>query len=238
MKDINGILVIDKPAGWTSHDVVKKVKNLLGGKIKVGHTGTLDPMATGVLILLIGKATKSARLFENDDKRYRATVTFGTATDTYDSEGEITKEEDPSVLNIDTLMTAVDSFRGIIKQVPPMYSAKKVGGQKLYKIARKGKEVKRKPHTVHIKKLDAEYSDFPNVYLDILCSKGTYIRSIAHDLGEKIGCPAHLSELMRTEAGEHSIDEALDFREFLSENPTGKELVTHLKPVPTPHETF
>jgi len=206
----DGMLIVDKPQGWTSHDVVKKTRNLLGGA-KVGHTGTLDPIATGILVLLVGKATKMARYFENDDKRYLAEVTFGRSTDTFDSMGTTMSTGDPGSVDMTALRDVIASFEGISEQVPPMYSAVKVGGKKLYKLARAGLTVDRKPRKIVIKKIAADVSGYPKITLDIECSKGTYIRTIAHQLGERVGCPAHLSALRRTASGNYTLRDAIDF---------------------------
>lgn len=211
MKDINGILVVDKPSGWTSHDVVKKTKRLLDAK-KVGHTGTLDPMATGVLVLLIGHATKQAYRFEHDSKRYLAGVTFGSSTDTYDAEGVVTVTGNPALVDPSDLKRVVDSMKGEFQQVPPMYSAVKVGGKRLYKLAREGRTIERTPRTITIESISADYTAYPVVLLDIVCSKGTYIRSIAHHLGESLGCPAHLSMLRRIASGNYTIENAVNFQ--------------------------
>lgn len=210
MNDIHGIIVVDKPAGWTSHDVVKKTKHVLRAA-KVGHTGTLDPIATGVLILLIGRATKLARLFEHDRKRYLAEITFGRSTNTYDSTGKTIDSGDPDRIDTGDLLKAIDELTGEIEQIPPMFSAVKVGGKKLYSLARKGVTIERKPRIVNIEKVKADISNYPSITLDILCSKGTYIRSIAHQLGKTMGCPAHLSALRRTESGSFTLDDAVDF---------------------------
>ena len=210
MSDLEGILVVDKPSGWTSHDVVKKTKKVLHG-IKVGHTGTLDPFATGVLVLLIGKATKLAKYFEKDDKSYQAEITFGSATDTYDFTGTTTATGDPYVVDIDTLKNAIKSFEGESEQLPPMYSAIKVGGKRLYSLARAGKKVELKPRKVTIYYIESRLTDYPKVILHIKCSKGTYIRSIADQLGKKVGCPTHLSALRRTSSGKYTLEDAVDF---------------------------
>ena len=210
MSDLEGILVVDKPSGWTSHDVVKKTKKVLHG-IKVGHTGTLDPFATGVLVLLIGKATKLAKYFEKDDKSYQAEITFGSATDTYDFTGTTTATGDPYVVDIDTLKNAIKSFEGESEQLPPMYSAIKVGGKRLYSLARAGKKVELKPRKVTIYYIESRLTDYPKVILYIKCSKGTYIRSIADQLGKKVGCPTHLSALRRTSSGKYTLEDAVDF---------------------------
>jgi tRNA pseudouridine55 synthase len=202
---LSGILVVDKPAGWTSHDVVGKVRALLGG-IKVGHTGTLDPMATGVLVLLIGKATKEAGRFSHDSKRYSAEITFGTATDTYDATGTVIAQGDPGLVDMDLLRSGIESLMGESEQLPPLYSAVKVRGKRLYQYAREGKTVERQPRRIMISRIDASFERFPVVSLDIECSSGTYIRELANRLGEMCGCPAHLSALRRTAAGGFGIE--------------------------------
>lgn len=230
MTEINGILIVDKPKGWTSHDVVNKARNMLGSS-KIGHTGTLDPNATGVLILLIGKATKAAKYFENDKKRYEAEVTFGWATDTYDSDGRTTETGDYKTVDITLLQEIIDGFTGESEQIPPMYSAVKVKGKKLYQLARKGIEVTRKPRKITIDYIHSDITDFPRIVLDIVCSKGTYIRSIAHQLGEQAGCPSHLSALKRTASGDYSLCEAIDFG-ALAESSDIDTLFKSIKPVP------
>ena len=220
MNDINGILVVNKPEGWTSHDVVKKTRNIFGG-IKVGHTGTLDPMATGVLVLLIGIATKKANIFENDLKRYLAEVTFGRATNTYDRTGETTAVGDPKIVNINNLKTVLKSLAGESEQLPPMFSAIKIGGKKLYKLARAGKTIERKPRKIKIYSIKSDLTDYPRIMLDIECSKGTYIRSIAHQLGKMVDCPAHLSALQRTASGKYLIKDAVDFLSLIESAETG-----------------
>lgn len=207
---VDGILVVDKPAGWTSHDVVNRIRNLFGG-VKTGHTGTLDPMATGVLVLLVGRATKLASQFTNDSKRYLAEVTFGNATDSYDATGKITTLGNPETIDRNLLIEYIRHLVGESKQTPPMFSAVKIGGKKLYHLARSGKTVERRARTISIDSIEADLGAFPTVRLDIVCSKGTYIRSIAHELGEKIGCPAHLSALRRVASGSFTIHEAVDF---------------------------
>ena len=210
---LDGIIIVDKPQDWTSHDVVKKTRNLLGVS-KVGHTGTLDPMATGVLVLLIGKATKMARYFENDSKRYEVEITFGSATDTYDSTGITTETGNPGSVNIDDLKTAIKSFKGEMEQIPPMFSALKVGGERLYRLARQGKTVDRKPRKIFIRMINSDLFHYPVIKLEIECSRGTYMRTIAHQLGEMVGCPAHLSSLRRTVSGKYKIKDAVDEFDF------------------------
>ncbi len=210
MNDLHGILLVDKPSDWTSHDVVKKTKNILRG-VKVGHTGTLDPFATGVLVLLIGRATKLARFFEKDDKTYVAEITFGYATDTYDCTGSKTITGDPGKVDMEKLKSAIKNLKGESEQYPPMYSAVKVGGKRLYKLARAGKEIERKPRKIYISFIESILTDYPKITLNITCSKGTYVRSIADELGKEVSCPAHLSALRRTASGKFTIEDAVDF---------------------------
>ncbi len=212
---------MDKPSGWTSHDVVKKTKFMLKG-IKVGHTGTLDPFATGVLILLVGKSTKCAKLFEKDEKRYLAEITFGYATDTYDITGKVTTKGNPNDVDIEALQTAIKSFEGESEQFPPMYSAVKVEGKKLYQLARAGKTVELKPRKIFIKFIEPVINNYPRIILDIKCSKGTYIRSIADQLGKNVGCPSHLSSLRRTEAGKYTLNDTFDFLSIVESNDCNK----------------
>ena len=221
MNELNGILVVDKPSGWTSHDVVKKTKYMLNG-IKVGHTGTLDPFATGVLILLVGKSTKCAKLFEKDEKRYLAEITFGYATDTYDITGKVTAKGDPNNVNIEELQAAIKSLEGESEQFPPMYSAIKVNGKKLYQLARAGKTIELKPRKIFIKFIKPVITNYPTISLDIKCFKGTYIQSIADQLGKKVGCPSHLSYLRRTEAGKYTLEDAFDFLSIVESKNSNK----------------
>jgi tRNA pseudouridine55 synthase len=229
---LSGILVVDKPSGWTSFDVVNKVRKMLHG-VKVGHTGTLDPQATGVLVLLIGSATKLAPGFESDTKRYWAEVTFGRATDTYDAEGVTTAEGDSSLVDREQLRDAIRSLSGESEQLPPMYSAVKIGGRKLYDLARAGKTVERTPRPITISSIEASLEDFPRVILDIECSKGTYIRSIAQQLGEMAGCPAHLSALRRTVSGKFRIEDAIEFAS-VAQSGAAEELMGKIIPVSGP----
>ena len=217
MSELNGLLVVDKPAGWTSHDVVNKIRNMLG-RVKTGHTGTLDPFATGVLIVLIGGATKAAMTFEQDDKRYLAEITFGYSTDTYDCTGNVKETGDTSLVELESLRSLIDGMHGEQEQYPPMYSAVKVNGKKLYQLARKGIEIERKPKLISIRKIEADITNFPKINLDIECSKGTYIRTIADTLGRLAGCPAHLSALRRTASGKFKIENAINFSEIVEKS--------------------
>lgn len=202
-----GVLVIDKPQGWTSHDVVAHVKRKLRAK-KVGHLGTLDPLATGVLVLVIEKATKCSNMLDTGAKEYVATARLGEETDTYDREGKVTASFDTSVLTEEAVRDALGKFRGRIRQVPPMYSAIKSGGTPLYKLARKGVTVEREAREVEVYSLDIIKIDIPVVEFKALCSRGTYVRSICHDLGKVLGVGAHLVELRRTASGGFTVGEA------------------------------
>lgn len=231
---MDGILIIDKPAGITSHDVVSRVRRILKTR-RVGHTGTLDPFATGVMVILVGKATRLAQFLDKDEKEYEAVVRFGFETDTGDATGVrnaergMRSEEVAELLAETNWATLLSEFLGEIEQVPPMYSAKKIAGKKLYEHARKGIEVDREPITVNIRKLDAinDTSSGPHSTLRIrvVCSAGTYIRTLAEDIGKKLVTGAHLAELRRTRAGRFGIDQSitLDALEKLDE-PTDRLL--------------
>jgi len=199
VENTNGLLVVNKPAGMTSHDVVNCVRRIAQTR-RVGHTGTLDPMATGVLVLVLGPATRLARFVSGCDKAYRAEVCLGSTTTTYDAEGVITSQAPVDVSTV-ALDAALAQFRGSVQQVPPMYSAIKIQGKKLYELARQGQEVARQPRAVTIHQLMLRAWDSPTLTLDIVCSPGTYIRSLAHDLGQVLGCGAHLTALTRTAVG-------------------------------------
>jgi len=206
---VNGVLITDKPAGWTSHDVVARVKGRLRAA-KVGHLGTLDPAATGVLPLVINKATRFARWIEGGVKEYEALMTLGLETDTYDAEGTVTGEADVSLITRDDIERAFSSFRGPIKQVPPMYSAVKRSGRPLYALARKGLIVDRPARDVEIFSLDITDIRIPHLAFTVSCSRGTYVRSICHDVGRVLGCGAHLGGLRRISSGPFHINEAID----------------------------
>lgn len=203
------ILLVDKPAGITSFGVVKKVRWLLGIK-KVGHLGTLDPMATGLLPLVLGKATKYADLFSIGNKTYEAVIKLGSNTDTYDREGEVTESFSLDDLTEEKVLESLNSFKTTFMQQPPMYSAVKVGGKALYKSARKGVEVERPFKEVTIYSLDDIKIDLPDIHVTVTCSKGTYIRSLAFDLGVKLGTGGHLYDLRRTRAGVFDIKDAIE----------------------------
>jgi len=205
---LSGILNIDKPRGWTSHDVVAKVRRLTGLR-RVGHAGTLDPLATGVLLVCLGQATRVAEYLMAGQKRYRATLRLGISTDTYDAEGQVTKDVGPVDLSLQEIETALSAFVGEIEQVPPMYSALKRGGQPLYKLARRGETVERRPRRVTIETLEIVDWASPDLTLEIVCSPGTYIRSLAHDLGERLGCGAHVTALTRLASGRFTLADAV-----------------------------
>ena len=218
---MDGIINVLKPPGMTSHDVVSFIRKCTGIK-KVGHTGTLDPGAAGVLPVCIGKATKVSELLMNDDKGYRAEIQLGITTDTQDGYGNVLSERKVHVNEADIIKT-VNTFIGPIQQVPPMYSAIKVNGQKLYELARKGMEVKREPrhitiHSINIIDINLERN---TLLIDVRCSKGTYIRTLCCDIGEKLGCGAHMSFLLRTKSGIFTLDKSVTvetIEQYLKEN--------------------
>ena len=212
----DGILLVDKPSGWTSHDVVAKVRGHFRLN-KVGHGGTLDPMATGLLVLLIGRATKCSANIMDGDKTYSGTIQLGRTTSTQDIEGEILNESDPSAVTKEQIKNALPALTGEIQQLPPMVSAIKKDGVALYKLARKGIEIERKTRAVHINQFNITH--FKNPYADVVieCSKGTYIRTLAHDLGEALGIGGCLSALRRDASGPLHIDQAHKLDDILTE---------------------
>ena len=231
----DGILIIDKPATWTSHDVVGKMRKILRTK-RIGHTGTLDPFATGVLVILVGKATRLAQFLDKDAKEYEAIAQFGFETDTGDRTGElrITNYELRDV-SVEEIENVLPDFRGEIEQIPPMYSAKKIEGKKLYELARKGVEIERKPVKVKIYELEiienTQRSAFSAQHLSlrVACSAGTYIRTLAEDIGKKIGIGAHLAELRRIRAGRFDLSKAVTIEELekkVSENKLDKVIIS------------
>lgn len=202
-----GVIVMDKPQGWTSHDVVAHVKRKLGAK-KVGHLGTLDPLATGVLVLVVNGATKYAGMLDTGAKEYLATAKLGEETDTYDSEGRVVASADASGVTEDAVREALGTFRGRIRQVPPMYSAIKSNGTPLYKLARKGVTVEREAREVEVYGLEVTGMRMPLVEFRVACSRGTYLRSMCHDLGRLLGVGGHLVELRRLASGGFTAAEA------------------------------
>lgn len=204
----DGVLVINKEGGWTSHDVVAKVRRLLGGA-KVGHAGTLDPSATGVLPILVGRATRIAEFLIEWDKEYRAVLRLGETTDTEDATGRVLTRTDASRISRQAIDEVVARFRGPQRQLPPMYSAIKVSGQPLYKAARAGKTVAREERTIVVHALDVLDTDGPNVTLHIVCSKGTYVRTLCADIGRALGVGGHLLALERRRVGPLSLTQAI-----------------------------
>lgn len=204
---MNGVLIVDKSAGPTSHDVVDAIRKVLRMK-KVGHTGTLDPAATGVLPIVLGKATKLSRYLTGCDKSYRGVIRLGVTTDTLDAVGEVL-EERPVEVTREQVEAVLNQFRGDIKQVPPMYSAKKIDGKKLYELARQGVEIEREAKDVRINELELIEFDGTNITVDVSCTSGTYIRVLALDVGEALGCGAHLGALRRTQVGKFDLSRAI-----------------------------
>ncbi len=203
----HGVLNVNKPKGMTSHDVVARIRRLTGQR-KVGHAGTLDPMATGVLVVLLGKATRLSEYLMRGTKTYRAVVRLGVETETYDAEGKVVSMKPLPELDEAALNDVLSRFVGEIEQVPPVFSALKQGGVPMHRLARSGKDVKPEPRKVTIESLELESWDMPDMTLRVVCSSGTYIRSLAHDLGEAIGCGAHLVALTRLASGEFVLEEA------------------------------
>lgn len=211
---LDGLLIINKPSGWTSFDVVAKIRNKLGVK-KVGHTGTLDPMATGVLVLCLGKATKLAQEITGTDKEYIGEITLGATSDTDDAEGKISqiKNYELKITNSKEIQNVLKQFQGTIQQVPPIFSAKKIKGQRAYKLARKGEKVELKPVEITIHELELLDYKWPVIHVRVLCSKGTYIRSLARDIGKELGVGGYLSKLERTKVGKYTIDQSVSIEE-------------------------
>lgn len=207
------VLLINKPMEWTSFDVVRKIRNLIRIK-KVGHAGTLDPLATGLLIICTGKFTKKINEYMAQEKEYTGSFTLGATTPTYDLESEPVNFKDISYLTTERINEATKDFTGEIMQVPPAHSAIKVDGKRVYESARKGIDVKLEPRKLFIKQFEITKIDLPLVYFKVVCSTGTYIRSLAYDFGEKLGCGAYLSSLCRTRIGDYKLDDAMTMEEF------------------------
>lgn len=212
----NGIILVDKPADWTSHDVVAKLRGILHER-RVGHSGTLDPMATGLLTVFVGRATRAVQFAETHNKRYVASLRCGYSTDTQDTSGRVTAQTGISPTEAE-LTDVLPEFTGEISQIPPMYSAIKVSGKKLYELARKGETVERKPRTVNISELSLVGHDGDDFVLSVSCSKGTYIRTLCNDIGERLGCLACMSALRRTNAGPFDVRDAHTLSE-IAEDP-------------------
>ena len=207
-KELDGILLVDKPRDHTSHDVVARLRGKLKMK-RVGHAGTLDPMATGLLVILVGKATKVSQYLVSLDKEYEGTIELGKVTDTQDADGEVMETRPVPPLTEADLVAAVKTFLGDQYQMPPMYSAIKIDGQPLYKAARKGEDVEREPRFIRVMSWDILRFASPQIDFRLRCTKGTYVRTLAHDLGAKLGCGAHLSALRRTATDKFTVAQAL-----------------------------
>jgi tRNA pseudouridine55 synthase len=203
-----GVLLVDKAEGMTSHDVVAVVRRQLGMK-KVGHCGTLDPIATGLLLITIGRGTKVQDLLMSEDKEYVGTLTLGATTTTQDRQGDVLETKPVPPFSESEIRAAFDKFRGDFYQIPPMVSAKKHGGVPLYKLARQGKVVEREPRFVHVYRYSIDRIALPDVNFSVLCSKGFYVRTYAHEIGEVLGCGAHLKSLRRTKSGRFDVGDAI-----------------------------
>ena len=225
---MNGVLVIDKPQGLTSHDVVNRVRRILGQR-SVGHLGTLDPSATGVLPVVAGNFTRLAQFYTHSEKTYEGVIRFGFATSTYDADGEATTAPQEVALNHDQMQALAGEFQGKLEQMPPPFSAKKIAGVPAYKLARRGQEVRLKPVEVEIKEFVILEVAGDRVTFRAQVSSGTYLRSIAHDMGQKLGCGAHLAALRRTAVAEFIIEEAcrLEALEAAMRQGTAEELFVH-----------
>jgi len=218
-EDPFGVLIVDKEKGMTSHDVVNRVRRRFKIK-KVGHAGTLDPNATGVLVLLLGRATKLSGTFLGQDKEYAATMKLGERTESGDCEGKIVQKRQVRVSERE-IKSVMERFVGEIEQVPPMYSAKRINGKKLYKLARKGMEVERPAKKVVIKEMEVEKIDLPLVTFRVVCGKGTYVRQLVEDIGEALECGAYLTELRRTRSGDFDITKAVILSSLFEMNREG-----------------
>ncbi len=224
---LDGAVLVDKPAGWTSHDVVAKMRNHFRIP-KVGHCGTLDPAATGLLIIVLGRGTKLSEKLMSSDKVYEGDAKFGVTTDSYDADGEVTATAPVPPITVDQLNEEAGKFVGDLMQLPPMVSAVKIGGVPLYKLARQGKEVERKERMVHIYTYRFTSYTEPVATFRVACTKGTYVRSLVHDLGQKLGCGAHLAGLRRLDSGKFSVADAAPLETVLTWNVT--ELEKHVIP--------
>ena len=225
----DGVLLVDKAEGMTSHDVVALARRQLGIK-KIGHCGTLDPIATGLLLLTIGRGTKVQDLLMSEDKEYVGTLTLGTATSTQDREGEVVETKPVPQLSDAEIRAAFEKFRGDFYQMPPMVSAKKHGGVPLYKLARQGKVVEREPRLVHVYRYNVDRIALPEIDFSLLCSKGFYVRTYVHDIGEELGCGAHLKSLRRTRSGRFDVAQSISVDQI--KNAPCKEILGRLLTLP------
>lgn len=224
--DVNGVLLVDKPVDWTSHDVVNCIRRTFSIK-KTGHCGTLDPFATGLLILLLGKSTKIQDELMGHDKVYTGTIRLGIETDSQDCTGEVIATKDVPDFSREELQTAAQSMIGDQEQIPPMHSAIKMHGQPLYKLARKGEVVERKPRAIRVYSFELTRIALPEVDFRVACSKGTYVRTLAADFGTRLGCGAHLAALRRQQIGDYSVEEAASAADMKTWSL--EQLLEHLK---------
>jgi len=237
---MNSIINFDKPAHITSQQAVVKVKRLLSAK-KAGHAGTLDPIATGVLIVCLNEATKITRFLSDLEKEYIAQLKLGERTDTYDSTGKIVEKKDPGVLHAEDIHKVLSRFRGCIQQIPPMYSAVKIGGEPLYKLARKGISIERSERSVHIYQLELLSFHHPYVNVSVTCSKGTYIRTLCEDIGNALGTGAHMTALKRTRVGNFRIEDAVSITELPDKKNIFRsmdEALSHLREIILNHDSW
>ena len=209
----NGILIVDKPAGWTSQDVVSKLRGVLHER-RAGHGGTLDPMATGVLPVFFGRATRAVEFFEHAEKAYLAALRLGTVTDTQDTTGTVLETRPVQVTEM-RLRAVLEQFTGEIEQIPPMYSAIKVGGKKLYELARSGRDIPRAPRRITVFSIELREFDGTDAVLYIHCSKGTYVRTLCHDIGAALGCGGCMAALRRVQAGAYTIEQSVPLAEIM-----------------------
>ena len=226
---MNGIIIIDKPQEWTSNDVVSRLRRVFNTR-RIGHGGTLDPMATGVLPVFVGRATRGVEFFEHAEKVYETTLRFGLTTDTEDITGKTLTESEVRLTEADVL-AALPQFRGEIMQTPPMYSAIKVNGQKLYDLARRGREVERQPRPITIHELELLGFNGNEAKLRVRCSKGTYIRTLCKDIGEALGCGGCMAALRRVQAGEYTLEGSVPLRQLLDISEAGEDVEHLLRPV-------
>lgn len=229
-----GVLLIRKEKGCTSHDVVNAIRTKFGTR-RVGHAGTLDPQATGLLIVAVGPATRFLQYLPLEPKQYLATVRFGVQTETYDSEGQVVTSVEPPADLLERIQEGLENFQGLIQQLPPMYSAVKVDGKPLYAYARQGQELTRDPRTVNIHRFEVVGGESPELQFRVVCSGGTYVRSLAHDLGQVVGCGAYLAALERVSVGRFRIEDAVSLDEVTAANLV--PLDEALPPMPVIHTT-
>ena len=222
---MNGILLVDKPQGLTSHDVVDALRKATGIR-RIGHTGTLDPRATGLLILCIGQATRLSQHFSDLDKTYEGAMRLGVVTASHDLDGEVLDELDvPDTITMETIQGTCATFTGDIEQIPPMVSAIKIGGKRLYKLAREGREVERKPRSITVHCFDVLQWEPPDAHIRITCSSGAYVRTLCHDAGQQLGCGATLAALRRTHIGRYALDDATPLDALATRDAVAERLV-------------